>query len=152
PGGRQVATLGPISSELVQNLDGERTWLDGLTLVIGASSSANLNCLRRALPWLSPSIVGPRTSAGLGDRIGLATPGHIQALRQLRGNVAPVFAQQSIREMERTGRSPQQVIDEATWGVLVEGWRDGFGADGDHLKTLSDIDSCVDAGYTWYTL
>src|SRR4029450_270246 len=61
------------------------------------------------------------------------------------------FAQQSIREMERTGRSPQEVLDDATWGVFAEGWQGGFGADADHLKTAEDIDACVAAGYTFFT-
>jgi hypothetical protein len=56
-----------------------------------------------------------------------------------------------MREMGRTGRSPQQVLDDAMWGVFSEGWRSGFGADADHLKTTDDIDRCVAAGYTFYT-
>ncbi|MDY7040294.1 MAG: tagaturonate epimerase family protein, partial [Chloroflexota bacterium] len=66
--------------------------------------------------------------------------------------VAPVFAQQSIREMDRTERTPDQVLDDATWGLFQEGWRAGFGADADHLKTTADADVCVDAGYTMYTV
>ena len=54
--------------------------------------------------------------------------------------------QQSIREMTRTGRTPQQVMDDAMWGVFAEGWRSGFGADADHLKTPQDIESCVATG------
>jgi hypothetical protein len=53
--------------------------------------------------------------------------------------------------MSRTSRSPQQVMDDAMWGVFGEGWRSGFGADADHLKTTDDIDQCVAAGYTFYT-
>jgi hypothetical protein len=56
-----------------------------------------------------------------------------------------------MRENARTGRSPQQVMDDALWGVLQEGWQDGFGADADHLKITSDIDLCVAAGYTFFT-
>lgn len=37
------------------------------------------------------------------------------------------------------------------WGVFGEGWRSGFGADADHLKTTDDIDRCIAAGYTFYT-
>src|SRR4030095_11407881 len=59
---------------------------------------------------------------------------------------------QSIRESARTGRNPQEVMDDALWGVLQEGWRDGFGADADHLKNTDDIDSCVKAGFTFYTI
>ena len=53
--------------------------------------------------------------------------------------------------MTRTGRSPQQVFDDAMWGVFAEGWRSGFAADADHLKSTEDIDRCVAAGYTFYT-
>jgi hypothetical protein len=67
------------------------------------------------------------------------------------GAIAPIFAQQSIREMNRTGRSPQQVLDDATWGIFEEGWRAGAGADADHLKTTQDIDACFAAGYTFFT-
>jgi hypothetical protein len=66
--------------------------------------------------------------------------------------MAPILAQQSIRENFRTGRTPQQVMDEALWGIFQEGWRDGFGADADHLKNTDDIDSCAAAGFTFYTI
>ena len=66
--------------------------------------------------------------------------------------IAPIFAQQSIREMTRTGRSPQQVMDDATWGIFSEGWQEGVGADADHLKTTADIDACLTAGFTFFTI
>jgi hypothetical protein len=88
----------------------------------------------------------------MGDRLGLATPGHVRALRAVGGGVAPIFAQQSIREMARTGRTPQQVMDDAAWGMFEEGWQDGAGADADHLKTPEDINVCLAAGYTFFTM
>jgi hypothetical protein len=87
---------------------------------------------------------------GLGDRIGVATPGHVRALRASGAGLAPVLAQQSVRELDRLGRSPAEVLDAATWGAFAEGWRAGFGADADHLKTPADIDRF--AGYTMYTI
>ena len=63
-----------------------------------------------------------------------------------------MLAQQSIREMTRTRRSPDEVIDCATWGVLQEGFRRGFGADADHLQTTHDIDVTAAAGFTMYTI
>ncbi|MDQ5850530.1 MAG: tagaturonate epimerase family protein [Chloroflexota bacterium] len=54
--------------------------------------------------------------------------------------------------MGRTGRSPQQVMDDALWGVVAEGWQSGFGADADHLKTTADIDACLAAGFTFFTI
>ncbi len=40
----------------------------------------NANALRTRLPWLTPVPLGIQTSFGFGDRIGLATPGHVAAL------------------------------------------------------------------------
>jgi tagaturonate epimerase len=57
--------------------------------------------LRATFGWLQPRPIGLNTSAGFGDRLGLATPGHVRALqRVLReapgSTIAPIFAQQSI--------------------------------------------------------
>ncbi len=114
-------------------------------------TAANAAALREKLPWLRPQLLGLRTSAGCGDRLGLATPGHVRAVRQFSG-IAPIFAQQSMRENARTGRTPQQVMDDALWGIFQEGWRQPWGADADHLKTTEDIDLCVAAGYTFFTV
>ncbi len=90
-------------------------------LLLSPLTAANAAALRARLPWLWPQPLGLKTSAGCGDRLGLATPGHVRAVRGT--DIAPVFAQQSMRENARTGRSPQQVMDDALWGVFQEGWR-----------------------------
>jgi hypothetical protein len=107
--------------------------------------------LRERLPWLRPQTLGLKTSAGCGDRLGLATPGHIRAVRAVEG-IQPILAQQSMRENARTGRTPQEVVDDATWGIFQEGWREPWGADADHLKSPEHIDLCAAAGYTFYTI
>jgi hypothetical protein len=66
--------------------------------------------------------------------------------------IAPIFPQQSIREMTRTGRTPIEVMDDATWGMFSEGWRDVTGADADHLKTPADIDACLAVGFSMFTI
>jgi hypothetical protein len=38
------------------------------------------------------------------------------------------------------------------WGVFQEGWRKGYGADADHLKTAADLDAFASAGYTFFTI
>lgn len=119
------------------------------SLQVCPANAANAQVLRAQLPFLAPQAVGLRKSVGCGDRLGIATPGHVRAVR--RGTMYPIFAQQSIREMTRTGRTPQQVLDDATWGVFQEGWRGGYGADADHLKTVEDIEPCVSAGFVLYT-
>ena len=97
---------------------------------------------------LSP--LGISQSFGFGDRLGLATPGHIAAVSGT--NFAPIFAQQSVRENARTGRTPQQVMDDAKRAVDAAAWDASWGADADHLKTVDDIPPFVDAGYTFYTI
>jgi hypothetical protein len=149
--GQRLAVLAPSGSRVLSGFEGESSAAGGSRLVLGPLNATNLNALRDLLPWLRPRPLGTRTSAGFGDRLGLATPGHVRALRAAGGGLAPIFAQQSIREMERTGRSPQEVLDDATWGVFAEGWQEGFGADADHLKTAEDIDACVAAGYSFFT-
>ena len=115
----------------------------------------NAEALRGRLPWLRPVPLGLRTSAGFGDRLGLATPGHVRALRRVCGStdaIAGIFAQQSVRENARTGRTPQKVLDDATWGLFETGWRSSWGADADHLKTTADVEAFVAAGYTFFTI
>ena len=55
---------------------------------------------------LKPAPLGLQPSFGFGDRLGTATPGHLEALRQEGGPIRGIFAQQSIREMTRTRRTP----------------------------------------------
>src|SRR5258707_3069938 len=97
---------------------------------------------------LAPLALAP--SFGFGDRLGLATPGHIAAVRDTK--FAPIFAQQSVRENARTGRTPQQVMDDAKRAVDAAKWVSPWGADADHLKTLEDIPPFVAAGYTFFTV
>ncbi|MCD6406060.1 MAG: hypothetical protein J7M19_09555 [Planctomycetes bacterium] len=106
--------------------------------------------LRKRFPYTAPRCFGVKTAAGMGDRLGIATPGHVRAVRGT--GVVPFLAQQSIREMTRTDRRAKQVMDDASWGVFQEGWTEGFGSDADHLKTTADIDTCIAAGFTMYTV
>lgn len=115
-------------------------------------SEHNAAAVRVMRPYLVPRPAGLLTSAGTGDRLGLATPGHADAFREVAPNVRPFFAQQSIREMDRLGRSPQQVLDDATFGCIEAGWTGPVGADADHLKTEYDIDRCLAAGFSLFTI
>ena len=148
------------SGEKLLGVQGDRHDLEGAQPGPGETNlfpltAGNAAVMRRLLPWLAPSPLGLKTSAGFGDRLGIATPGHVRALRQLvdKGDgIGPIFAQQSVRENSRTGRSPQQVVDEATWGLFQEGWKVPWGADADHLKTTDVTRQFVDAGYTFFTI
>jgi tagaturonate epimerase len=149
--GLKLAVFTQPGSDEINKFEGEASEFDRGTLLLCPLSQHNAAILRHCLPWLTPQLIGIRTSAGMGDRLGLATPGHVRALRSSQAKIAPIFAQQSIREMRRTARTPQQVIDDATWGIFEEGWQNGIGADADHLKTNEDIDVCYAAGFTFFT-
>jgi tagaturonate epimerase len=100
----------------------------------------------------TPVPLGLDPSFGFGDRIGLATPGHVAAALRSGSGITPVFCQQSIREMERAGRSPERVMEEAQRGIVDAGWNAPFGADADHLKTREDVNRTVAAGFTFFTI
>ena len=103
-----------------------------------------------ALQPRSPAPLGLRKSFGFGDRLGLATPGHLTAARKF--DFAPIFAQQSIREMERTQRTPQEVVDAAVAGLAACGFRGTWGADADHLKQPEHVDKTAAAGFSFFTI
>ena len=119
---------------------------------VAETTADNAVALRKTLPWLTPSRFGLATSAGFGDRLGLATPGHVRALQEVDAAINPVFAQQSIREMGRCHRTPRNVLDDATWGAFQAGWTRPVGGDADHLEELADIDNTTAAGFVFYTL
>lgn len=121
-----------------------------LRLAAASASAAGAAWLRELIPAVKPRPLGLRRAIGFGDRLGLATPGHVRAVR--KSSMAPVFAQQSVRENERTGRSPQEVLDDALFGAFQEGWREPWGADADHLKTTADIDAFSAAGFSFFTV
>ena len=126
--------------------------IDGKVRFLAETTPDNALALRSALPWLNPSRFGLHTSAGFGDRLGLATPGHVRALKAVGAAINPVFAQQSIREMGRCRRTPRNVLDDATWGAFQAGWTKPVGGDADHLEHLEDIDATAAAGFVFYTL
>ena len=68
-------------SDNLAGFDGER---QGEVLLCPLTPK-NAAALRARLPWLRPQTLGLRKSAGCGDRLGLATPGHIRALRRVGG-------------------------------------------------------------------
>ena len=150
--GNKLVVLAPPGSSQLLDFRGESSDFGKRSLLLCSLNPENAASLRKHVGWLRPQCLGLRTSAGMGDRMGIATPGHVRAIKETNGKVAPIFAQQSIREMQRTGRAAQQVMDDATWGIFQEGWQAGVGADADHLKTEQDIDECVAAGFTQFTL
>ena len=136
-------------TDAARTLDGESAASGGLGCRLAPADLKAASFLREELPFLKPVLVGLATSLGLGDRLGIATPGHVRSVKGT--GLAPYFCQQSIREMTRTGRSPQEVQATASLGAFEAGWRGGYGSDADHLKTSGDVDRCLEAGFTMFT-
>jgi hypothetical protein len=132
-------------------LEGELETSSGMSCLGAQFTWGNYLVLRELFPFTAPiSLREKRTTVGTGDRLGLATPGHIRAIGPY--DAYPVFAQQSIRELNLTGRNYKQVVADAAFGVYQEGFDRGYGADGDHLKTIKDIDTALEAGMPMITL
>ena len=107
--------------------------------------------LNSLLPWTAPSPLGREGgSFGFGDRLGFANPAQVRSIAKT--GLRPVLAQQSLRELQLTGRTLPEVIDCAAWAVFQEGYRKGYACDGDHLKTLPEIQNALSKGATMITL
>ena len=132
------------------NLEEIKIDKDELFLKVCYLNHHNLNLLRGIFPHLNPSFCGLRASFGTGDRLGIATPAHIQAFKDK--DIFPVLAQQSVREMARTERNWQKVLDDTIWGCFEAGYEDPFGADADHVKEIKELKEAADCGFTMFTL
>ena len=107
--------------------------------------------LNRYFNYTVPQAFGTKIATiRLGDRLGLASPGHIETIKGK--NIKPVLAQQSIRELTLTNRSMTDMLDAAAFAVFQEGYKGGYGADGDHIKEESDIKYALSLGVSMITL
>lgn len=153
-----IANIGGEKSLYLFSVDKFSSDFDGETFTAGEYSFLkadlsweNFQVLKEIFPFTAPvSLRDKRTTIGCGDRLGLATSGHIRAIEKY--DAYPVLAQQSIRELTLTRRNYHGVVADAAFLVFQEGFEKGYGADGDHLKTLADIDTALDADMPMITL
>jgi len=148
---RFLVAVAPRRKALADGIEGEIVDLAEAVAVIAPLSAKNAAAIRQLFPWCAPqSLRSRRTTVGCGDRLGMATRGHIAAAKKFQ--LSPVLAQQSMRELSMTNRTFQQVVDDATFMVFECDYQEGWGADGDHLKKLEDIDKALAAGMPMITL
>ncbi len=148
--GKNLVVTGA-DSDIFQEISGDIREEKNVSLKYCPLTVANSRVIRRYFPFTNPVSLSNRDiTVGLGDRLGLATPGLLSLLKGL--NVSPFLAQQSIRELNITGRNYHEILADAVWAVFQTDFQDGFGADGDHLKTIKDIKTIIDIGYTKVTL
>lgn len=131
--------------------DGEVFEAAGKRAVKAPLTHENANVLRKVFPFTAPvPVLGKERSFGVGDRLGIATPGHLKVFEYY--DAYPVLAQQSMRELTLTNRTYEDVLDCASFAVYRDGFKKGFGADGDHLKRSEDVKYALDLGFTMITL
>ena len=131
--------------------EGETFEAAGKEWTISEETHAAAGILREEFPFTAPcSVLKKDRSVGVGDRLGIATPGHVRVFEDY--DAYPVLAQQSIRELNLTNRTFEHVLDCATFAVFREDFTRGFGADGDHLKTPDEVAYAIGCGYTMITL
>ena len=139
------------NSEISGMFTGNETETNGMPSKVCPLDHNNAQVIRELFPYTRPvSHAGRNITIGLGDRLGLASAGHIRVLRGT--GIFPVLAQQSIRELNLTKRTYADVLDAATWAVFQENYTDGYGADGDHLKTPEEVRYALDSGFSMITL
>ncbi|HOJ09849.1 MAG TPA: tagaturonate epimerase family protein [Clostridiales bacterium] len=133
------------------DFEGEEMTVNGKPTKVCSLGNNNCDIIRHIFPFTNPSNhKGRNITIGLGDRLGVASAGHIRLVKDKP--VFPVLAQQSIRELNLTGRTYRDVLSAASWDVFQEGYTKGFGADGDHLKTYDEVKMALDNGFTMITL
>ena len=80
-------------SSLFESFSGEVQDVEGEEVLVCSLTHENCNALREAFPYTAPTAVlkYPK-SIGLGDRLGLASPGHIRLIKDY--DMKPILAQQ----------------------------------------------------------
>lgn len=140
-----------IFGERPPSFEGDVIWVGEACALKCPLTHGNLLALQQYFPELKPvSLEGHDVTMGLGDRLGLVSGAHIAALSGTC--VFPVLAQQSKRELTLTGRSYRQMLDDVAWQVFEAGYHGGYAADGDHLKTLEEVQMSIQDGATMITL
>jgi tagaturonate epimerase len=148
--GKKFVVMGENGCVVADPFKGE-CYRHSSTLKVCDLSAENTECLMALFPYTKPTSLRKYSiTIGTGDRLGLATPGHIRAIQNFQ--VRPVLAQQSVRENTQTGRTFSEVIQDAAWAVFQENYQGGYGADGDHLKSLQEVKNALDAGVSMMTL
>ena len=150
-GRRKVLAVDLEETGVAAHFTGDRRQVEpDIETCLGDLDHANAVAVREMCDGTRPQPLGLDDSFGLGDRLGIAGQAHLRSM--VGSGFKVVLAQQSIRELERTERTPDEVLDAATWAVLEEGWTEAWGADADHLKTEADVELMAAAGFTMFTI
>lgn len=81
-------------------------------------SHTRASLLRELFPYARPRVLGMAPAFGMGYRPAWGFGNIAQALVAKELGLNVILAQQSAREVERTGRTFQDVVDRATWSAF----------------------------------
>ena len=141
---------GDSSVKTRQGFEGKFYKVEKVNILFCPMDHKNAVNLRKVFPYTAPSPLSSRdVTFGVGDRLGIASPGHLRLFKNYNAN--PVLAQQSVRELNLTGRNYEDVLDSASWAVFQERYEELWGADGDHLKTEEWVKKALSLGFTMLT-
>jgi len=113
-------------------------------------SIENSKKIMNFLEYLKPVKINQNASLGFGDRIGIAAGAHVKLAKEY--NFFPVLAQQSVREITKTGKDCESVLHNAVMGAFQEGYKDAWGADADHIRDKEWLKIMINNKYTPYTM
>lgn len=120
---------------------------DGLQVDIMALNANNAAVIRRFVKWAAPSACGTKgTSIGFSDWVGAA--GGCVAPLFAKKQVKPVLAEYSAADSDLLKRNFLEAVDAATWGVFETGYKEGYGANAEGLKSEEDIVKALLYGYS----
>lgn len=120
---------------------------EGLQLSVLPLNANNAAAVRRFVKWTAPTACGSKgTSIGFSDWLGAAGAAVVPlfAKRQLK----PVLVDYTPEDTAAIGRNFLEAVDTATWGVLEQGYKEGYGANAAGLKSEDDIVKALLYGYS----
>ncbi len=139
------------NSGLITKFSGDVVDTPGIYSKKCVLNSHNAAVLKEEFPWTMPvSSKDYGITIGCGDRLGVAAPGHLAAIAKY--DAFPILVQQSKKELKFTGRTYHKIIDDTVFHVFQAGYTNGYGADANDLKTISDINTAIAAGIPMITL
>ena len=120
---------------------------DGVKVSVMELNPNNAAVVRRFVKWAAPSACGTKgTSVGFSDWTGAADAfvTDLFTKRQLK----PVLVDYTAENSAALKRNFLEAVDTATWGVLENGYKEGYGANATGLKTEEDIVKALLYGYS----
>ncbi len=146
--GKRLAFAVKGESQLSQMFMAEKTAEEnGITVMVMQLNPNNAAVVRRFVKWAAPSACGTKgTSVGFSDWLGTADAfvAELFAKRQLK----PVLVDYTAENSAALKRNFLEAVDTATWGILENGYKEGYGANAAGLKTEEDIVKALLYGYS----